>query len=91
MFNIQATNGIADHEQGVASGLVQTSFQVGGAIVLAVVTAIVTSHGIGSPAHVVNGYRTALEVITGVSAVGLLIVVGGVATQRRGLAVPAEA
>jgi MFS family permease len=91
MFNIQATNGIADHEQGVASGLVQTSFQVGGAIVLAVVTAIVTSHGIGSPAHVVNGYRTALEVITGVSAVGLLIVVGGLATQRRGLAVPAEA
>ena len=37
-LNIQATNGVADHEQGLASGLVQTSFQVGGAIGLAIVT-----------------------------------------------------
>ena len=42
-MNMQATNGIADHEQGLASGLVQTSFQVGGAIALAVTTAIVTA------------------------------------------------
>ena len=42
-LNIQATNGVADHEQGLASGLVQTSFQVGGAIGLAVVSAIVTA------------------------------------------------
>ena len=74
---------------GVASGLVQTSFQVGGAIVLAIVTAIVSSHGGGSATHVVNGYRTALEVITGVSAAGLLVVLGALATQRRG--VPAAA
>jgi MFS family permease len=90
MFNIQATNGIADHEQGVASGLVQTSFQVGGAMVLAIVTAIVSSHGGGSPTHVVQGYRSALEVVTGVSAAGLLLVLGGLATARRGL-VPVEA
>jgi EmrB/QacA subfamily drug resistance transporter len=83
MFNIQATAGIADHEQGVASGLVQTSFQVGGAIVLAIVTAIISSHGGGSATHVVNGYRTALEVITAVSAAGLLLVLGALATQRR--------
>jgi nitrate/nitrite transporter NarK len=44
MMNNQGTAGVADHEQGVASGLVQTSFQVGGAIVLAVVTAIVSSN-----------------------------------------------
>jgi len=85
MFNIQATAGVADHEQGVASGLVQTSFQVGGAIVLAVVTAIVSSHGGGSPTHVVDGYRTALEVITGVSAAGLVFVLGALATARRAL------
>ena len=44
-LNMQATNGIGDHEQGLASGLVQTSFQIGGAISLAVVTAIVTGAG----------------------------------------------
>ena len=34
----QATAGVADHEQGLASGLVNTSFQLGGAIGLAIVT-----------------------------------------------------
>ncbi len=42
-LNMQATAGVADHEQGLASGLVNTSFQVGGAIVLAVASAIVAS------------------------------------------------
>jgi nitrate/nitrite transporter NarK len=83
MMNIQGTAGVADHEQGVASGLVQTSFQVGGAIVLAVVSAIVASNGSAAPTQVVDTYRTALEVVTGVSGVGLLIVLGGVINARR--------
>jgi MFS family permease len=93
MMNIQATAGVADHEQGVASGLVQTSFQVGGAIVLAIVTAIVASNGSAAPSSVVDSYRTALEVVTGISAVGLLIVVGGLLAGRRDVAaeVPAQA
>jgi MFS family permease len=86
MMNIQATAGVADHEQGVASGLVQTSFQVGGAIVLAVVTAIVSSNGSAAPSSVVDSYRVALEVVTGVSGVGLLVVLGGLLTTRRELA-----
>jgi predicted MFS family arabinose efflux permease len=88
MMNIQATAGVADHEQGVASGLVQTSFQVGGAIVLAIVTAIVASNGSAAPSSVVDSYRTALEVVTGISGVGLLVVVGGLLLGRRD--VPAE-
>ena len=91
MLNIQATAGIADSEQGVASGLVQTSFQVGGAIVLAVITAIVTTQATGSPSQVVDGYRTALEVVLAVSAVGLAIVVGGLFAERREPAVQTEA
>jgi nitrate/nitrite transporter NarK len=83
MMNIQGTAGVADHEQGVASGLVQTSFQVGGAVVLAVVTAIVSSGGSGSATHVVDTYRVALEVVTGVSGVGLIVALAGVATGRR--------
>jgi hypothetical protein len=38
--NIAATNGVAAHEQGLASSQVSTSFQAGGALVLAVVTAV---------------------------------------------------
>jgi MFS family permease len=92
MMSIQGTAGVADHEQGVASGLVQTSFQVGGAIVLAVVTAIVSSNGSAAPTHVVDSYRVALEVVTGVSGVGLLVVLTGIAAARREPAIqPAEA
>ena len=39
-LNIAATNGIAPEEQGLAGGLVNTSFQFGGALVLAVATAV---------------------------------------------------
>jgi MFS family permease len=91
MLNIQATAGIADDEQGVASGLVQTSFQVGGAIVLAVITAIVTTQATGTPSQVVDGYRTALEVVLGVAAVGLAIVATGLIARPRALAVQTEA
>jgi hypothetical protein len=83
MLNIQATAGIADEEQGVASGLVQTSFQVGGAIVLAVITAIVATQGTATPTEVVDGYRTALEVVTAVSAVGLVVVAGSLISGPR--------
>ncbi len=44
-LNIQAVAGVPDHEQGLASGLLNTSFQVGGAIGLAIVSAIVSSVG----------------------------------------------
>ena len=62
-LNIQGTNGVGDHEQGLASGLVQTSFQVGGAIGLAVVSAIVTSRAGASTdaAVLLDAYRTALS------------------------------
>src|ERR687888_378387 len=39
-LNIAATNGVAAEEQGLAGGLVNTSFQFGGALVLALVTAV---------------------------------------------------
>jgi MFS family permease len=91
MLNIQATAGIPDSEQGVASGLVQTSFQVGGAIVLAVITAIVTTQATGSPSQIVDGYRVALEVVLAISALGLAVVAGGLLADRRALAVQTEA
>jgi MFS family permease len=83
MLNIQATAGIADSEQGLASGLVQSSFQVGGAITLAVITAIVAADGTGSPTTIVDSYRVAIEVIAALSAFGLLVVLGGLVTAAR--------
>jgi MFS family permease len=83
-LNIQATNGVADHEQGMVSGLLNTSVQVGGAIFLAVVTAVVTA---GAPADptpqaVLDSYRPGLAVVTIVAAAGLLITLPGLRTRR---------
>jgi MFS family permease len=78
-LNIQATSGVSDDEQGLASGLVQTSFQLGGAVVLAAVTAVVAARGgetARTPHAVLSGYYPALAVVTGVAALGLLTAVG---------------
>ncbi|MFB9463874.1 MFS transporter [Streptomyces cinereospinus] len=85
-LNIQATNGVEDHEQGMVSGLLNTSVQVGGAIFLAVVTAVVTA---GAPADptpqaVLDSYRPGLIVVTGIAVAGLLIALSGLRTQRAG-------
>ncbi len=68
----QATEGIHDDEQGLASGLVQTSGQVGAALVLAVVTALVAggSHA-GAPAADFGPYHPGVNLVTGVALAGL--------------------
>jgi EmrB/QacA subfamily drug resistance transporter len=68
--NIQAVAGVADHEQGLASGLLNTSFQVGGAVGLAVITAVVSN---GSSAPTLEGFQSAIAVVVGVAVVGLVI------------------
>ncbi|MFJ9780269.1 MFS transporter [Amycolatopsis sp. NPDC101161] len=87
-LNIQATAGIADSEQGLAGGLLNTSLQVGGAIGLAVVTAVLTANGgrEASPAALLTGLTPALSVVTGIAVLGLLIAVSGLVARKR----PAE-
>ena len=60
-------------------GARQPPFQVGGAVGLAVVSAIVTSRAGGSTDHSVllNAYQTALVVVTGVAIAGPAVAVGG--------------
>ena len=84
-LNIQATNGIADHEQGLASGLLQTSFQVGGALVLAVVSAVVTSQAGPDPdaASLLDALRPTLAIVTGIAVLGLAVIAGRGALRRR--------
>jgi EmrB/QacA subfamily drug resistance transporter len=83
-LNIAGTSGVGDHEQGLASGLVQTSFQVGGAIGLAVVSAIITGRAGGSTdtGVILDAYRTSLVVVTGVAIAGLVIALSGLLPQR---------
>ncbi|MFI1209630.1 MFS transporter [Streptomyces sp. NPDC020802] len=83
-LNIQATNGVDDHEQGMVSGLLNTSVQVGGAIFLAIVTAVVTANSSGgsSPQAVLDSYRPGLVVVTAVALAGLLITATGLRGQR---------
>ena len=64
-LNIQATAGVADHEQGLASGLLNTSFQVGGAVGLAIVSAVVSWSG---AAAMLDGFRPAIAVSDRVAA-----------------------
>ncbi|NBH09124.1 MFS transporter [Amycolatopsis sp. SID8362] len=87
-LNIQGTAGVADNEQGLAGGLLNTSLQVGGAIGLAVVTAVLTANGgrEASPAALLTGLTPALSVVTGIAVLGLLIAISGLVARKR----PAE-
>jgi MFS family permease len=78
-LNVQATAGVADHEQGLASGMLQTSTQIGGAVVLAVVTAVIDAHGADHAisAGTLAAYRPALAVITGIAVLGLAVTLAG--------------
>jgi MFS family permease len=79
-LTVAATDGMPDGEQGLAASLFQTSFQVGGALVLAVVTAVVDANGgagHATPAATLAAYRPALFVITGVAAAGALVALAG--------------
>jgi MFS family permease len=84
-LNIQATSGVDNHEQGLASGLVQTSFQVGGAIGLAIVTAVVAAQAGSStdPSTLLDAYRSALGVAVVVAALGLVVALSGLVSERR--------
>ena len=84
-LNIQATAGVADHEQGLASGLVQTSFQVGGAIGLAIVTAVVAARAGGStnPSTLLDAYQAAIGVAVVVATIGLAVALSGLVSERR--------
>lgn len=75
-INVLATAGIHNDEQGLAAGLIQTSTQVGAALVLAVTTAIVGSggHGGGASAEaMLDVFRPGLALSTAVAIAGLVI------------------
>jgi MFS family permease len=83
-INIQATNGISDDEQGLAAGVLQTSMQVGAAVVLAVTTALISSegHDAASPEAALGAYRHGLVFGAVVSLVGAAVAASALLSRR---------
>ncbi|MEV4313915.1 MFS transporter [Actinocrispum sp. NPDC049592] len=86
-LSIQAVSGVRDEEQGLASGLLQTSMQVGGAIGLAVVTAVVAAnetHGATvSPDDLLASYFPGLAVVAGIAVLGMIVSLSGILAHRK--------
>jgi MFS family permease len=80
-LNMAATGGVAPEEQGLASGLVYSSFQVGGAIGLAVATAVIdagtsgSTAAAGSSAALLDGFHPAIITSLAIAVLGIAITV----------------
>ncbi|MYW02177.1 MFS transporter [Streptomyces sp. SID3343] len=61
-LTIAATDGIEEDEQGLAGGLLYTSFQFGAAVGLSAVTAVIAGAGTGGGGSELDGFRAALLV-----------------------------
>ena len=74
-----------DDEQGVASGLINSSTQIGAAVVLAVVTAVATTRSGThvSAASLQATFRPSLAVPIGVASLGLVLAAWSALRSRR--------
>src|SRR6516165_212649 len=86
-ISIGALAGVAEHRAGLASGLLNTSQQLGGAIGIAIASSIAASHtkallhlGDAAPSALTGGFQQALWVLGGI---GLLAVPAIFALVRR--------
>jgi len=90
---IASLSGVQRADAGVASGLINTSRQIGGAIGLAAASTIaatstgnyVSAHGVAASSSVAldHGFQTALYTLTGLLLVGAVIVLAFVRPTRR--------
>jgi EmrB/QacA subfamily drug resistance transporter len=72
---IAALSGAAPQEAGLASGIFNTTYQVGSALGLAAMTALAAGYGadeIGDPAALTDGFQAALIGAAGIAAVAAL-------------------
>jgi EmrB/QacA subfamily drug resistance transporter len=80
--------GAKPEETGLASGLINTTYQIGSAIGLAVMVVISTAgfgHGSADPAEMLQGFQAAFQgagVVAAVAALATLLLIRGGAAQR---------
>jgi MFS family permease len=78
-LTVAATTGVGNEEQGLASGLVYTSFQLGGAVGLAVATAVIeagtagSGAASGSSAALLDGFHPGIVVSVVIATIGAAV------------------
>jgi len=72
--SIASLTGVAETEAGLASGLNNASFQIGGAVGVAILSSVAVSgaDGAGSLAALTNGYQSAFAAAIAVAALGMV-------------------
>jgi EmrB/QacA subfamily drug resistance transporter len=89
--SITALSGVAEHDSGVASGVQNGSFQIGGALGIAVLSAVSVAYSTGtSAAGLTAGYRVAFAACWAFIAVGLAGT-GVLISEKRVAAQPVKA
>ncbi|MFD7088839.1 MFS transporter [Streptomyces sp. NPDC059896] len=87
-LTIAATDGIEEREQGLAGGLLYTSFQFGAALGLSAVTAVNVAATEGdSPAALLDGYRAALVVPFAAALIAAVVSAFGLRSAKEAPAV----
>ena len=88
-MTIAGLTGVAPADAGVASGLLNTTRQIGGAVGLAAVSTIAAAsvhRGVSASvagADLTHGFRTAFDILTGLTLVGVAIAVRYMPPTRR--------
>jgi hypothetical protein len=89
-MTIAGLTGVERADAGVASGLINTTRQVGGAVGLAAVSAIaISSTDSGLTTSLTGSFHTAFEILTGLALLGAAVAIVFLAPSRRaGATVP---
>jgi hypothetical protein len=85
-----ATSGVPARQAGLASGLINTAQQTGGAVGLAVISAVAASYnasptGESGPQALTSGYNLAMAAAAGLTLLASLVAVTAIRARRPAL------